>query len=341
LITRQHLKSEVPALRMASFEEKVDALRRLRDRKLLRQQESAIEEAVAKSAGPLRCHDTADEESSPSSTEGTARSMEADAFFCMGHCHERGLNECDGGVEEAAGLYLLAAELGHTVAQWRLAELWETGRGVAKNESEAAYFYRQAAEAGFSHAQSGLALLLEDGRGVTRDDAEAFQWHMAAAHQGHALSQYCAARCLLDGRGCERDVSAAKHWLGLSAAAGFPVAEELLEKVKLQELVTRRACKLDQIADERVQDGSAEEPSSTGSDASNYTSRIQAVQETRQDRVEEDASLLNLATRVAALLRDVDDDEEAAALLDILVGDDGSSDGDDSPRFVCGKEFDT
>lgn len=325
---------------MASFEEKVDALRLLRDRKILRQKQSDIAEAVVKSAAPSRCHGTGEcETSSPSSMEETARSMEADALFCMGHCHERGLNECDGGVEEAAGLYLLAAELGHTVAQWRLAELWETGRGVAKNESEAAYFYRQAAEAGLSHAQSGLAMLLEDGRGVTRDDAEAFQWHMAAAKQGHALSQYCAARCLLDGRGCERNVSTAMHWLGLSAAEGFPLAAELLKNVRLHQTVNMRASSRDQVAEEHVEGGSTEELSSAGSDASDDTSHGQAVQDSRQEGVDEDASLLNLATRVAALLRDVDDDEEAAALLDILVGDDDSSDGDDSPNFRCGQEF--
>ena len=77
--------------------------------------------------------------------------QDADAFFCNGHCYERGLYGCEMNLEVAARLilglrlnlrlwsnswsslrtsvwivrYRLAAEKGHTVAQWRLGELLE------------------------------------------------------------------------------------------------------------------------------------------------------------------------------------------------------------------------
>ena len=83
--------------------------------------------------------------------------QDADAFFCTGHCHERGLYGCEVNLEMAASMrlgwqclmlyglqeaptqqwlpecrhprvqarYRLAAEKGHTVAQWRLGELCE------------------------------------------------------------------------------------------------------------------------------------------------------------------------------------------------------------------------
>ncbi|CAE8692832.1 unnamed protein product [Polarella glacialis] len=141
-------------------------------------------------------------------------SGEADALFCSGHCHEHGLHGCPVDLTAAAEMYQLAAEEGHTVAQWRLGELLEFGRGAETSEpdeAKAAHWYRLAAEEGYAQAQSALALLLEDGRGVPQDEAAALRWHLAAAEQGQAVSQYCAACCLAAGRGCQVDSVAAEH----------------------------------------------------------------------------------------------------------------------------------
>jgi len=153
---------------------------------------------------------------------------EVDALFCAGHCHEHGLHGCKLDLKAAYAFYLEAAEQGLAVAQWRLGEFFEFGRGVAQRDSEAVRWYRRAADAGSVPAQAGLALMLEAGRGCDQDDDAALRWHLSAAEAGHALSQYCVFQCLSEGRGGKRDLDEASRWLQLSAAAGFgPAVEEL------------------------------------------------------------------------------------------------------------------
>eukprot|EP00931_Biecheleriopsis_adriatica_P045353 TRINITY_DN25988_c0_g1_i1.p1 TRINITY_DN25988_c0_g1~~TRINITY_DN25988_c0_g1_i1.p1 ORF type:complete len:332 (-),score=103.64 TRINITY_DN25988_c0_g1_i1:25-1020(-) len=284
----------------ASFDEKVEALRRLREKRLAKQAEEKAKQCeVAKESPPLdrQQEDTAQkigkiEEStkSSSSLEGKADPAgpggvaEADALFCAGHCHERGLHGCSVDLKAAAEMYRLAAEQGHAVAQWRLGELCESGQGgqLSCDGKEAAHWYGLAAEAGNAQAQSALALLLEDGKdGVLQDDAKARHWHLAAAEQGNALSQYCLACLMAEGRGGSRDTGAAEQWLRRSAAQGFRPASQALEDAgpALPEEAPRR---MEGYADS--------------------------------------GDLLGLAQRIAQQLGDLDDDE-AGVLLDELMAE--------------------
>lgn len=208
---------------------------------------------------------------------------EADALFCLGHCFEHGIHDCEEDKVKALEYYQLAAEKGNIVAQWRIGEIYEYGRGVEQSDEQAVHWYRRAAVSGHCQAQSSLALLLEDGRGVAAaDDAEAFHWHLAAAEQDQALSQYCVACCFGEGRGTARDEAAAHRWLELSAAAGFPPAQEALR-------------------DRRRFEREAEV----------------ALPEEDTDK---NSSLVALAARVASELKNLDDGE-AEMLLDELLAD--------------------
>eukprot|EP00929_Paragymnodinium_shiwhaense_P028658 TRINITY_DN16572_c0_g1_i1.p1 TRINITY_DN16572_c0_g1~~TRINITY_DN16572_c0_g1_i1.p1 ORF type:complete len:407 (-),score=91.37 TRINITY_DN16572_c0_g1_i1:196-1344(-) len=218
---------------------------------------------------------------------------EFDAFFMSGHCHERGIHGCEKDEAKAAEYYTIAAEADHVDAQWRLAELYEFGRGVEQNDAEAIRWYRKAAEAGHMHAQSGLALLLEAGRGCDKiDDEEAFQWHLKAAGRGHALSQYCAACCLEEGRGTPRDVEAAREWLEKSADAGFRPAES-----KLMETLPHGKCK--------------RTSASAVSDAAAWIANGASSGE---------SCLVDIAAGLAGLLQDLDD-VEAERFIDELLAD--------------------
>mmetsp|Transcript_38598 Transcript_38598/g.106283 ORF Transcript_38598/g.106283 Transcript_38598/m.106283 type:complete len:324 (-) Transcript_38598:115-1086(-) len=296
-----------------SFDAKVEALRRLRDKR--RAREAASEEPSAQSLdhqaeaaaegtcsvdavtrGDMNSAGAAATSASPFAALGGASADEArpdpagqggegemDALFCTGHCYERGLHGCAQDNTMAAHFYRIAAEGGHATAQWRLGELCEFGRGVPQNDEEAASWYRRAAETGHKHAQSGLALLLEEGRGVAQDNPEALRLHLEAAAAGHALSQYCAGRCLAEGRGAPQDLAEAHRWLECSAAAGFQPAMAAL------------AVGTDVDA----------EPPDVGEGAG-----------TRED----DSSMLGLAQRLARQLQDLDD-ADAELLLDELLAD--------------------
>jgi TPR repeat protein len=239
---------------MSSFEEKVEALRRLREKRQARVEAGAKEKApavVSAQAEDLEGKELTDvleryashskdlehtDASRASPLAVPAQSVpesdnveeEAAALYCLGHCFELGLHECEQSEAKAAEYYLLAAEKGSAVAQWRLGHLHEYGVAVECSDTLAAHWYRRAAEAGHPQAQSSLALFLEDGRGGPCDNVAAVQWHLAAAAQDQALSQYCAACCLAEGRGCERDEVQARAWLEKSASSGFPPAVEAL-----------------------------------------------------------------------------------------------------------------
>lgn len=86
----------------------------------------------------------------------------------------------------AADLYRAAAGAGDPAAQNNLGELYETGRGVARDTSQALVWYRKSAEGGFGPAQFNLGRLLAFGIGTERDSAAARVWAAKAQDQGIA-----------------------------------------------------------------------------------------------------------------------------------------------------------
>jgi len=284
---------------MPSFDEKVEALRRLREKRLAKAQQgeekkSEGEEKKAEEAAPAK-EEKEDSKARAQPQEprpdpaGPGGVAEADGLFCSGHCLERGLHGCDVDLAAAAEMYQLAAEKGHVVSQWRCGELCETGQGglVPPDAKQALHWYTMAAEAGNSQAQSSLALLLEEGKDdVLCDEAGACKWHKAAAEQGHAVSQYCLACLLVEGRGEPRNVADAEQWVRRSAEQGFGPARDLLKEMQ------------------------AKPPELTGGHAAAASA---------EDLGE--GGLLSLAQRIAAQIGALDT-AEAQAMLDELLADD-------------------
>lgn len=80
--------------------------------------------------------------------------------------------------------YEEAAERGNAHAQYKLADCYFDGYGVAQNIAEALKWYRKAAEQGNTHAQYKLAEYY-----MAVDEAEALKWLHKAAKGGHAKAQ--------------------------------------------------------------------------------------------------------------------------------------------------------
>ena len=121
---------------------------------------------------------------------------------------------------EAVRWFRIAAEEGDACAQSNLGVMYETGRGVARDNGEAVRWFRLAADQGEAVAQYNLGLMYDTGRGVPQDDDEAVRWYRLAAEQGHAHAQYCLGKMYDTGRGVPQDADEAARWYRQAAEQG-------------------------------------------------------------------------------------------------------------------------
>ena len=98
-----------------------------------------------------------------------------------------------GNYGEAASIWRPLAEEGDPKAQFNLALLHETGRGVAEDPAEAAAWYERAALQGVTQAQLNLAALRQTGRGIAQNPLEALYWLEVAARHGEGAAREQAA----------------------------------------------------------------------------------------------------------------------------------------------------
>ena len=138
---------------------------------------------------------------------------------------------------EAEKWWRLAAEGGHTEAQYRLGRMYIHGEGVERDYAEAEKWYRKAAEAGNADAQEKLEEITEVasvyraakagdadaqynlglmhdeiGGIVSYDKAEALKWWHLAAEGGHTDAQNRLGEMYYWGTGVEEDYAEAAKW---------------------------------------------------------------------------------------------------------------------------------
>jgi VWFA-related protein len=149
-----------------------------------------------------------------------------------------------------------AAELGDVQAQYNLAVMYDTGRGVPQDYARAVVWYRKAAEHGFVRAQYNLALMYAGGQGVPQDYAQALAWYRKAADLGDAPAQYNLGLMYEGGQGVPRDYALALSWyrkaadqrhagamynLGAMYSRGQGVAQDYVEAHKWRQLAAMYA----------------------------------------------------------------------------------------------------
>jgi uncharacterized protein len=119
--------------------------------------------------------------------------------------------------EEAARLYAAAAAQGHAQAHAGLAHLYQTGRGIAKDENKALEHFSKAAELGHSQSLWVLADALLKGQlglsTATTDPARKLDLLQRAAAQGHLPSAEALATAYRAGTlGLAADPAQADRW---------------------------------------------------------------------------------------------------------------------------------
>ncbi len=153
--------------------------------------------------------------------EPLAADGNANAQFMLGLMHAQGQ-----GIEqnfyEAAKMYRLAGNQGHTGAQVNLGSLYENCKGNGPcNSEEAANWYRRAAEQGDAVAQYNLGVMYGIGRGVADNEWAAKVLFRNSAEQGYAPAQYNLAVSYERGLGGPVDLVAAYAWYDLAAQRGY------------------------------------------------------------------------------------------------------------------------
>jgi TPR repeat protein len=86
-------------------------------------------------------------------------------------------------------LFRMAAEQGHSEAQFELGQMYAQGLGAAQQFDEAARWYLLAAKQGHAKAQFHLGFLYSHGQGVEQDYATAYQWYSISEQCGYALAR--------------------------------------------------------------------------------------------------------------------------------------------------------
>lgn len=121
---------------------------------------------------------------------------------------------------EAAGLYHQAADKGLTAAKYRLARLYDQGRGVPRDLAEAARWYRAAVDDDHAGAMAALGTMHEYGEGVGKDLAEALRLYRLAAERGDPHGMTSLGYLYAEGKGVRRDPALARSWYTTAAELG-------------------------------------------------------------------------------------------------------------------------
>lgn len=138
---------------------------------------------------------------------------------------------------DAAALAALEgqASVGDLEALWCLGSLYDVMQtpAIPVDLKRAHDCYLQAAEGGHAMAQFCLANLLDLGEGGTPDLAGARRWYLAAAEQDVRDAQMHVARMMEAGRGGPVDLNGAVEWYGRAVSQGDPLAATNLALIYL------------------------------------------------------------------------------------------------------------
>lgn len=135
--------------------------------------------------------------------------------------------------EEVETLKTIAGQ-GHALAQYRLSDMYYTGRGVERDLNWAFFWVQESALQNYALAQYRLAEMYYTGQGTKQNFEMAADWFQKFALQGYASGQYNLAMMYYAGRGKERDPDLASIWLRRAVSQGYAEAQFILAMIHYQ-----------------------------------------------------------------------------------------------------------
>ena len=132
---------------------------------------------------------------------------------------------------------MVRAESGDAAAKFLLAQKYQAGEGVAKDDSAAVQWYSKAADLGNIEAKYKLAQRYRNGVGVNGEDKNpelAFAYAKNAAELGHPMAQYILGKMYLDGTGVSSNVASGMQWLTVAAEQGNGIAQSVIGEIYMK-----------------------------------------------------------------------------------------------------------
>lgn len=136
----------------------------------------------------------------------------------------------EGRMAAAAPHYRQAAENDHAEAQYVLATMYKTGRGMPRDPEAALQWYGRSAEAGYPLAQFTLGNIYMKGDGTPKNVPLAVRLFSQAAEQGHPQAQYNLG-VYYYGAGSAADYGEAEHWFTRAAQQNEPSSQFALGRM--------------------------------------------------------------------------------------------------------------
>ncbi|MBT8128430.1 MAG: SEL1-like repeat protein [Gammaproteobacteria bacterium] len=123
------------------------------------------------------------------------------------------------------------AKKGNAEAQFKVGEMYETGRGVEKNMDEAMKWINKAAAQG--NKAAGYNLLYKDlqKNGVTKGNKAELDELKSAAKGSDGYAQYYLGKMHANGVGVKKNTNTAIDWLGKASLVGVTAAETEITRV--------------------------------------------------------------------------------------------------------------
>ena len=109
------------------------------------------------------------------------------------------------------------ARLGDFVAQRRLAEMYENGKGTRINNSQSARWYTKLARLGDRNAQVKLGDFFLEGKGYSKDANAAVEQYQIAAKAGSRIAQFKLGQCYFNGMGVDKSEADWRKWIKSAA----------------------------------------------------------------------------------------------------------------------------
>lgn len=134
-----------------------------------------------------------------------------------------------------------ASAKGEPAAQFRLATLYASGRGVGKDEAKAFQLLLSAASGGNRSAMYTLGVAYVQGKGTPANLTEAARWFLQAAQLGLVDAQFDVAVLYERGMGAPQSLTTAYRWYSIAAAAGDTEARRRADIVGTQLSAEERA----------------------------------------------------------------------------------------------------
>jgi uncharacterized protein len=112
-----------------------------------------------------------------------------------------------------------------------VAEMYDAGASLPKNESEASKWYLKAATRGDPRAQIAIADRFLNGGGVAQDFGQGKHWCEEAAKQGDSIGLYCVGLIYQRGLGVPPNVKEARKWYQRASDRGNREATVILAEM--------------------------------------------------------------------------------------------------------------